>query len=860
MKKTRFLSSALSRIIRKASFFIVFLIMSINLNAQQYNVAGTAVAMSSLGCYQLTNALSQAGAVWNIYLINLTQPFDITLSLNFGNRPDIYWDNGVLCGADGMSFVLQPLSAGVFGSGSGVGFHGITPSVGIVMDTYHFNPSDPSFQHISIHKNGDELHATTNELVSYTSAVGFPSNITDGLDHLFRFTWTPTPSGVGTMNVYFGSSTTLPSTPTLTYTGNIVANIFSGNPNVFWGVSGSTGGCWNLQTVCMTTVSNFNANAVTCAGIPHNFTSNSISGLPITTYLWHFGDGDSSLVQNPIHTYNSSGTFNVDLTITNSGGFTSTMTHTVTVNPNPTVSISASANPICAGASTTLTASGALTYSWSGGLGTANPITVTPLSTTIYSVTGTTNGCIGIGYDTIVVNPLPIVSIAASTNPICQGTSSILTASGATTYAWNGGLGTTNPMSVSPATTTTFTVVGNSLGCLDTANIILTVNPNPIISITTSANPICNGDTTVLTVASNLAGTSYAWDNGLSGSPIIVNPSNTTTYTVMGTITSCTDTASVTIIVNPIPQVTISPINPSICIGDSISLIASSDLPSSSFTWSNTSTNSTINVSPLVTTSYYVVGIANQCIDTAFVDITVKPLPVITVTASDNPICEGESTTVTASSDLASTSFLWNNTSTLNSIYVTPAATSYFYATGTVNGCQDTAGIVINVIPHQDVYLGDDRFICDGDQVFLSANNLNGTYLWSTGSISNSISVSTSGLYWLVVNNNGCIASDSIFFESCSDIWVPNAFTPNGDNKNDFFKPVVMGSFKLSFYIYNKWGEILFKSDDISTGWDGNYMGKEVPQGVYVWMIQYYDSSMNQQKEKIIRGHVTLYR
>ena len=318
------------RIFRNLFFSGIFLLLGFNASAQQYNVSGTAVNMSTPGCYRLTNTTSQAGAVWNIYKINLTQAFDITLTLNFGNRSEIHYVPAT-CGADGMSFVLQPLSTGVFGAGSGVGFHGITPSVGIVMDTYVDNPTDPGYQHISINKNGDELHGTANELAPPASAVGFPVNITDGLDHLFRFTWTPTISGVGTMNVYFGNATTLPLTPTVTYTGNIVSNIFSNVPNVYWGVSGSTGGCWNVQTVCMTTISNFASDTATCAGTPVNFTNNSISGLPITSWKWHFGDGDSSSIQSPVHIYNTPGTYNVSLSIVNSGGFSSTMTHSIVV-------------------------------------------------------------------------------------------------------------------------------------------------------------------------------------------------------------------------------------------------------------------------------------------------------------------------------------------------------------------------------------------------------------------------------------------------------------------------------------------------------------------------------------------------
>ncbi|MEI8205080.1 MAG: PKD domain-containing protein, partial [Bacteroidota bacterium] len=604
MKKSNIKPSGLINMIRKISFIWIFLFVAFNVNAQQYNIAGTATPISPSGCYSLTNALSQGGAVWNIYTIDLTHPFDITLTLNFGNRPDIYWDNGLTCGGDGMSFVLQPLSSSTVSLGSGVGFHGITPSLGVIMDTYHYNPTDPPMEHISISKNGDELHATTNELVSYTAAVGFPANITDGMDHLFHFTWTPTPSGVGTINVYFGTSTTLPPTPTISYTGNIVANIFSGNPNVYWGVSASTGGCWNTQTVCMTTIANFNANAVTCPGIPHDFTSNSVSGLPITSYLWHFGDGDSSTIQNPTHTYVNPGVYNVDLTIANSGGFTSTMTHTVTVNPNPVMTITASANPICVGDSTLLTASGATSYSWSGGFGTINPIKVAPIVTTTYTVTGTLANCTGTGNITITVNPHPTVSIAATANPVCAGIPTTLTASGATSYTWSGGLGITNPLTVTPLTTTTYTVTGTTLGCTGTSNLTVTVNPYPIVSVTASADTLCAGDSTTLTAS---GATTYTWNNSLgTTNPIKIAPASTTNYIVIGSTLGCADTANVNIIVNPVPIVSISAsLNP-ICAGDSTILTASGAL---NYSWSGgLGTTNPITLFPPAPTTYTVIG------------------------------------------------------------------------------------------------------------------------------------------------------------------------------------------------------------------------------------------------------------
>lgn len=517
--------------ISKILIAFIVLLYAIDGKSQQYNIAGTAVAMTSPGCYRLTNTTSQAGAVWNIYKINLTQAFDITLTLNFGNRNVIHYVPAT-CGADGMSFILQPLSTGVFGAGSGVGFHGITPSLGVVMDTYVDNPTDPAYQHISIHKNGDELHGTANELSPPTAAIAFPSNITDGLDHLFRFKWVPTATGVGTISVYFGTATLLPTTPTHTYTGNLVSNIFSGDPNVYWGVSASTGGCWNVQYVCMTTVSNFASDTATCVGNPVNFTNNSISGLPITSWSWDFGDGDTSNLQSPVHTYLIPGTYNVSLTIFNSGGFYSTMTHDITVHPKPTVVVN---DPvICKGDTAFLTATGALTYTWNNGLFPGATQNLIPVNTISYIVTGVNSwGCVNMDTSLITVNPNPQLIISQD-DSICLGDSTILTVGGATTYLWSTGQTTSN-ITVSPLINETFTVKGTTIfGCsVDTfVNVIIFEEPQISFLINPTPTKACAPLDVSFTDQSSPLMQSYVWTFGDGNTSNVQNPTHS--YTIAG--------------------------------------------------------------------------------------------------------------------------------------------------------------------------------------------------------------------------------------------------------------------------------------------------------------------------------------
>lgn len=490
---------------------------------QQYNASGTAIPISPAGCYQLTSTTGQAGAVWNVNQMNLTLPFDITLTLNFGNRPGEDYNNQATCGADGMSFVLQPLNTGVFGLGSGVGFHGITPSLGVIMDVYSANPTDPPGNHISISKNGDELHGTANELVPPSAAVGFPANIKDGQNHTFRFKWAPGAT-TGVIDVYFDG------THTLTYTGNLINNIFGGNPIAYWGMSASTGGCWNVQKVCMTTVADFITDTV-CSGQAMQFYDKSISGAAISTWTWDFGDGTTGIGLNPPHVYSNPGNFTTQLTITNSAGFTSTMSHVVKVYPTPSVTVTD--DTICNGDEATLSASGALNYTWYpiGVIG--NPVTVTPSGTTTYTVIGKSDfGCRDTAFLTIHAFPAPNLTIINDT--ICENDTATLKISGANNFLWENGL-TTSQITVTPIVTTNYNVSAfDNFGCKKDTFATVLVNPIPVPSFMPSIFPAngCAPFTIAFTDNTSPIMQSYLWDFGDGNTSTNQNPAHT--YTTDG--------------------------------------------------------------------------------------------------------------------------------------------------------------------------------------------------------------------------------------------------------------------------------------------------------------------------------------
>jgi len=289
---------------------------------------------------------------------------------------------------------------------------------------------------------------------------------------------------------------------------------------------------------------------------------------------------------------------------------------TVTVNPLPQVFISSNpGSAVCAGESATLTASGANTYNW--GTSTGSTVVVTPAATGNFSVTGTDlNGCSTQTFFPLIVNPLPTVSLISGA--ICPGNCYTLTPSGAFTYTF------TNATSavVCPSVTTDYTVAGTSTaGCVSSQSAVATVSVVNILTVTISGNTtICLGGTANLTAN---GASSYSWNTSAATNTIGVSPTTNTSYTVVGSSGSCSDTSEVLVTVNPLPNVAAIAQRTLICVNESVELTTNGAV---SYSWSTSSTSQTITVSPTVTTTYTVLGTdSNFCSQTASVTISVDP-------------------------------------------------------------------------------------------------------------------------------------------------------------------------------------------------------------------------------------------
>lgn len=291
----------------------------------QYILNGSA-QKNSCNCYTLTQAVqTQSGSVWNGTKINLNNSFDFWFNVFLGCND--------ATGADGIVFMLQPISTSVGTTGEGMGFEGVSPSIGITLDTWqNFNRNDPPYDHITIQANGLVTHG--NDLAGPVPVSAVSDNVEDCRWHTLRISWN---ANTKWLRTFFDSALRLEKQI------DLVSTIFYNNPNVYWGFSGGTGGSVNLQQFCTALNPIFKTNFTNgggCEGVPVMFSDASESFAPITSYTWSFGDGTfSNAASPPPHLYPAAGDYKVNLKIRGQDGCETDSTKIVTIGSKPSASL-----------------------------------------------------------------------------------------------------------------------------------------------------------------------------------------------------------------------------------------------------------------------------------------------------------------------------------------------------------------------------------------------------------------------------------------------------------------------------------------------------------------------------------------
>lgn len=703
-------------------------------------------------------------------------------------------------------------------------------STGATTDTITVSPSGDSTYIVTV-ANANGCSDTTSVTVQVLSQ---PSAVISGLDSICN-----------------GSSTTLYASGGGNYTWNDNSNLDSLviNPSVdsTFSLIVDINGCLDTSYHSIT-VNGLPTPTITgidtiCIGDTTTLFASGGAG-----YVWNTTSTNDSIIVSP----NSNTNYSV--TVTDTNNCSSSTNADVIVNPLPNPSISGS-EVICQGFSTQLTASGGTTYNWSTGA-TTDTVTVSPSSDSTYIVTVTNaNGCSDTTSVTVQVLSQP-TAVISGLDSICNGSSTTLYASGGGNYTWNDN-SNLDSLVINPSTDSTFSLIVDINGCLDTTYHTITVNELPSVFIT-GLNTICEGESTTLTAT---GGTSYIWDDNSTLDSVLVTPSSTTNYTVTATNEhSCSADASYSVNVNPLPIVTISGLD-SVCEGTSTTLTASG---ATNYEWNTNETSTTITVNPNGTTTYSVIGYdGNNCSNSANFTVGIMSQPSVTITG-DEVICDGGIASLTAA---GANTYEWNTTETTASISVIPTDTANYQVIGFINGCSDTAQFTVNVADNPIIVVSpEDTLIYLGQTVTI--NTVSETPVFWTPSEGLSCddcnspvaSPTETTLYCAQSIKNGCTSSACVTIEVeniCGEVFVPDAFSPNGDGNNDCLKVYSNCLKELQFRVYSRWGELLYENTEIDACWNGTHNGKSLNTGVYAYTV----SAILKDGEVVdIKGNVTLFK
>ncbi len=572
-----------------------------------------------------------------------------------------------------------------------------------------------------------------------------------------------------------------------------------------------------------------NPEYISCDGFTLTF--NNLSNSPmINSYYWEFGDpgsgtaNNSSTLKNPTHTYSTAGDYTIKLVTNRNQECSDSTTAIVRVWP------------------------GFFPDFTSTGVCLINPVQFTDRTTTNYGVVDKWR------WDFGQANAVDDTSNIRNPN---------------WTYADTG-------------TKNVRFIVGNSKGCLDTIFKAIKILDKPPITLAFRDTLICVPDNVQL----QASGTGiFSWApvtnmvNGTTATPT-VNPTTTTTYTVTLDEQGCINTDTVQVRVVRVVTTRAMP-DTTICLTDSVQLNIVSD--GLQHLWTSTPASSLNDPTlqnpmalPTETTNYQVLATIGSCTATENIVVRTVPYPVADAGA-DTVICYNTPAFLKGSHD--GSSFIWSpvssliNSNTLNPTAYPSSTTTYMLTSLDTRGCPkpgyDT--VLVTVLPKIRPYAGNDTLVVVGQPLQLNAEG-GVNYFWSppTGlnnpAIKNPIGIYGEEIDSLrytvkVFNEIGCY--DSAFvsvkvFKTNPYVFVPSAFTPNGDGLNDVIRPIAVGVQQIKYFrIFNRWGQLLFHTTTNEQGWDGKISGTPQGSNVFVWMVSAIDYLG---KPIFLKGTVTLIR
>ncbi len=534
--------------------------------------------------------------------------------------------------------------------------------------------------------------------------------------------------------------------------------------------------------------STFSGNMTICNGSNTSLTITATGGTGALTYSWSPG-ASLSTTTGSVVTANPSSAETYNVQVTDALGCVDTPTVYVTVLSTPTLTASATISTLCQGSGTTISASGADTYTWMpGSLVGASHLVTPSVGITTYTVVGTNTvtGCSSSATVAITVNPLPTVSAGPSRTLTCVNTSTTLAGSttGGITFNWTG------PGIVSGGTTLSPTVnlpglysliATSAQGCTSiSSNVTVTQNTTtPTVSANTTTSSICIGATTTIS-ATGVGVNTYIWNPGnLSGATQILSPTSTTVYTVTGTntLSGCSATSTVAITVNTLPTITAGPTKSLTC-ASSFTTVTCSSVGGTSYNWNGpgiisgyTTTNCNVG-SPGTYTVFAISPFGCNSTNTTVLVVSNTTPPSVSASATGTLSCS-TSTVALNGGPASGVTYQWSGpgfsggTTSQNAI-ANAVGSFTLKVTSSVNSCTNSATTVVsqNITPPSASASNASTLTCVTTTASLIGSG-GGTYMWSgpgilSGSTTTSPIVNLPGCYNLTVTAaNGCTATAS---------------------------------------------------------------------------------------------------
>ena len=799
--------------------------------------------------------------------------------------------------------------------------------------SFSSNMPNPTRNNVMLNHAGVYTVTTTN---NYNCVKTATVSITVNPKPLISLSYNTNVCEASPLTIYASSN---PSTVSYSWTGP--NSYSSNNPNVNIGSAQLNQG--GIYTVTVSD-NNTNCSAIATASITVNplpvitVTNNTpicqggnvslaATATNAASYTWIYPD--ATILNNNTLTINNaqpthSGIYTV--TVVSPHQCITATTTSVVVHPNPVINPSSN-SPVCEGLTLNLYANGSgsgINYSWTGPMGftangnstSINNVQLGHTGTYIVTATDQQTACSSTGNVNVAINPLPVLT-PTSNSPVCENETLQLNVNSVPNgnYTWNGpnisGMNqqnfSINPVSLSDGGTYTVSVVDMN-GCSVSATTSVIINALPTIQVL-SNSPVCEEGTLNLFALSNSSNATFIWTGPHSFSSLNQNPSISDIsifhngqfiVSVTDGNTQCSNSSSVNVVVNPLPQATITTLPDQLtkCEKESVMLSVVQDSIAVSYQWagpgSATYSNRNWYISNLnanQTGTYTVTVTSNQgCTRSNSTQLVVHPKPLALYVVDKPAGCSEHCMKFTDLSSVSGSATIngwdwryeganFSNAQNPNLCITNNGSIAKKYDVQLIvtssDGCKDTLLMndMIEVFPLPATDFSTEKYnytlidnILFRDESVGNQNLMGWNWDMGDGTVYTQSNITHSyadtGSYTVTLtttNNYGCTSSVSYvyYINEVFTFFIPNSFTPNRDMKNDVWNIKGRGIKEFKMEVYNRWGERIYETDDYTLGWPGTYKtsSEKVQAGTYTYKIYVFD--INNEEHNYI-GHVNV--